>query len=141
MFREDPLTSNPFDEQVYRMLHANLADVPELLGAVLLSDDGLPKSAFGFDRETVEHLAAAGTGYASLGRGLATSIEGGPLLHSVVKMVDRTLIITNCGEGSTIVVVTGARADMGAVMYEVLRVAKAVGDFMGTKPRANVRAT
>jgi hypothetical protein len=37
-------------------------------------------------------------------------------------------------------VVTGAKADMGAVMYEVLRVAKAVGDFMGTAPRANASA-
>lgn len=141
MFREDLHSSDPFDAQVYRMLHANLADVPELLGAVLLSDDGLPKSSFGFERETVEHLAAAGTGYASLGRGLATSIDGGPLLHSVVKMAERTLIITNCGEGSTIIVVTGAKADMGAVMYEVLRVAKAVGEFMGTRPRTTARTT
>ncbi|NUS58042.1 MAG: roadblock/LC7 domain-containing protein [Streptomycetaceae bacterium] len=141
MFSDNSSSSNPFDEQIYRMLHANLADVPELLGAVLLSDDGLAKSSFGFDRETVEHLAAAGTGYASLGRGLANGIQGGPLLHSVIKMADRTMIITNCGEGSTIVVVTGAKADMGAVMYEVLRVARAVGDFMGTAPRSNAAAT
>ncbi|MFJ4920856.1 roadblock/LC7 domain-containing protein [Streptomyces sp. NPDC088725] len=126
---------NDGDAKTYDNLRDNFADVPDVFALVLLSNDGLAKCGYGLDDGAVQTVAAACSGLASLGRGVSQPVRGGEVLHTNVTMEHAHLIITACGEGSSLVAYVKPDGSISAAIRETVRVAQAFGRQMGTAAR------
>ncbi|MEV1008251.1 roadblock/LC7 domain-containing protein [Streptomyces sp. NPDC049881] len=123
----------------YDQLRDGFSHLSGVTAIVLLSSDGIARCGYGLPVEEVQTLAAACSGLASLGRGVAGT-DGGDLVHVNVTLERRQVIITGCGEGSVLVVCLTREAPLGVAMAETLRLAKAFGRQMGTAERADLAA-
>lgn len=122
----------------YDMLRDSLRNVPDIVGMVLLSNDGLSVAAYGIDTAEAQRIAAACGGMASLANNLSNAVLGGSVHHQVLAMQARNIIITGCGDGSTLLVVVRASAQVGLALAETARKARAYAEQMTTQPRADL---
>ncbi|MEV6107505.1 roadblock/LC7 domain-containing protein [Streptomyces sp. NPDC051940] len=129
------------DEAVFDNLRDNLRLVPDLTGFVLLADDGLALCGYGegWTEDGVQTIAAACSGLASLADGLSHPVRGGSVLHLNITMERSHLILTACGNGSTLAVYTSGPESLGLAMRETVRVARAFKPQLGVGARAGAR--
>ncbi|MQY15058.1 hypothetical protein SRB5_52350 [Streptomyces sp. RB5] len=131
---------HPHDTPVFDNLRDNLQLVPDIIGFVLLADDGLALCGYGhgWTQDDVQTIAAACSGLASLADGLSQPVSGGSVLHLNITMEHAHLILTACGNGSTLVVYTSGPESIGLAMRETVRVARAFKPQLGVGNRAGV---
>lgn len=126
---------SPGQAALYDNLRDQFADVPDVFAIVLLSNDGLAKCGYGLSEADVQTAAAACSGLASLGKGLALPVNGGEVMHTNVTMENAHVIVTTCGAGSNLVAYVKRDGAIGPSMRETVRVARAFGRQMGTDNR------
>ncbi|MEU8843119.1 roadblock/LC7 domain-containing protein [Streptomyces roseus] len=125
-------TSN---EMIFSILDNHLSRIAGIQGAVLLSNDGIPLTAYLLDRDQSERMAAAASGIAATMKAISREIDGGRVIRQLVEMDDRYLCVVGCGEGSTLLVVTSRKARLGELGGEAVRTAQALGEWLGTPER------
>ncbi|WP_181784721.1 roadblock/LC7 domain-containing protein [Pseudonocardia pini] len=102
--------------------------VPGVLGAVLVSADGLCLATSESVGETLgDQLAAAASGLASLSHGAASLLGSGPVAQTVLEMEQAYLFVGAVGVGALLAVHADRRSDIGAVGYEMAMLAVRVG--------------
>ncbi|WP_030252995.1 roadblock/LC7 domain-containing protein [Streptomyces violens] len=131
--------ATPGDAARYDNLRDHFADVPDVFAIVLLSNDGLAKCGYGLAQDEVQMIAAACSGLASLGKGLSGPVNGGQVTHTNVTLEHAHVIVTACGEGSSLVAYVKSDGAIGASIRETVRVARAFGRQMGTDNRPDTR--
>ncbi len=130
-----PATDTALD-QLLTGLVDRVADVNH---AVVLSEDGLVVSrSTGFVRDDAERLAATASGLMSLSKGVSMDFRGGPVRQALIEMANSYLILTAAGPGAHLVVLTGPKADVGVVAYQMNMLVKKIGEHLGAAPRAHV---
>ncbi|MCX4682210.1 roadblock/LC7 domain-containing protein [Streptomyces sp. NBC_01433] len=112
------------------------ASVPSAVGMLLLATDGLARCAYGLPDGQDDTVAAASSGLASLGNGMAKALEGGHFKHLNLTLERYHVIATACGGGSVLVVVLPLDARLGDAVRETVRIASAFRLRMDTAPRA-----
>lgn len=126
------------DTAIYGVLDNNLNRIAGIQGAVLLSNDGIKRSAYLLDEPQAERMAAAASGIAATMKAMSREVGGGRVIRQLVEMDDRYLCIVGCGEGSTLVVVTSRKARLGELGGEAVRTAQALGEWLGTPERGQL---
>ncbi|MFJ3908515.1 hypothetical protein EDE04_6642 [Streptomyces sp. 2132.2] len=122
-------------EMIFSVLDNHLSRIAGIQGAVLLSNDGIPLSAYLLDRDQSERMAAAASGIAATMKAMSREVDGGRVIRQLVEMDDRYLCVVGCGEGSTLLVVTSRKARLGELGGEAVRTAQALGEWLGTPER------
>lgn len=128
------------DPGTYDMLRDSLRRVDGIIGLVLLSNEGIAKAAYGLTTDDAQLIAAACSGMASLSASMSQAVGGSNVARTVVTMKARNIIITACGNGSTLLVVVAATAQIGLALAEIIRKAKAYAAQMGSQPRVELTA-
>ncbi|MEU2261370.1 roadblock/LC7 domain-containing protein [Streptomyces sp. NPDC019645] len=131
-------TSN---DMIFSVLDNNLSRIAGVKGAVLLSNDGIMLSSYLLDRPQGERVAAASSGIASTMKAISREVDGGRVIRQLVEMDDRYLCIVDCGEGSTLIVVTSRKARLGELGGEAVRTAQALGEWLSTPERSQAPTT
>lgn len=129
----------PGEEKQFDTLRDQLAEnVPAAVGMLLLATDGLARCAYDLPDGQGDLLAAASSGLASLGKGMARALEGegsDEFRHLNLTLERHHVIATACGGGSVLVVVLPLDARVGDAVRETVRVAGAFRPRMDTAPR------
>jgi predicted regulator of Ras-like GTPase activity (Roadblock/LC7/MglB family) len=116
------------DDLVGRVAHVQKAAV--------LSRDGLALgTSSALSREDAEHLSALAAGIQSLANGGAVHFGGGQVHQTVIEMDQSFLFVTAAGQGTCLAVLTGSKADVGLVAYEMALIVKQVGRHMAVQGR------
>jgi predicted regulator of Ras-like GTPase activity (Roadblock/LC7/MglB family) len=129
---------DPSGAGTYDMLRNALATVPGIRGLVLLANDGIPRAAYGVALDDAQRITAACSGMASLADHLSNGVDGGPVLHTVVSMKQRSIVVTSCGRNSTLCVALDVSTPIGLAMMEITRKARAYAEQMGTRSRPDL---
>ncbi|WP_151770538.1 roadblock/LC7 domain-containing protein [Streptomyces abyssomicinicus] len=110
--------------------------VPHTRSAVLLSCDGLVRSAHGLDAEGADHMAALASGLYSLGRSAGVTFDGGgDVRQVVVELSSALLFVTTAGSGTCLAVLAARTADAAVLGYEMAMLVKSVRPYLTTAPR------
>ncbi|KOU13739.1 hypothetical protein ADK52_37745 [Streptomyces sp. WM6372] len=125
------------NDAIFSVLDSHLSRIAGIQGAVLLSNDGIPLTAYLLDRDQSERMAAAASGIAATMKAISREIDGGRVIRQLVEMDDRYLCVVGCGEGSTLLVVTSRKARLGELGGEAVRTAQALGEWLGTPDRSS----
>jgi predicted regulator of Ras-like GTPase activity (Roadblock/LC7/MglB family) len=113
--------------------------VPHTSSAVLLSRDGLVKSAHGLDRTGADHMAALASGLYSLGRSAGVRFgDGGDVRQVVVELDSSLLFVSTAGSGTCLAVLADREADAAVLGYEMAMLVKSVRPYLVTAPRQPV---
>lgn len=120
---------------VYDLLRDGLARTPGITALVILSNDGIAQAAYGLDTEAALRTAAACASVASLTGRIAVDTDAGQVLHTAVTMTGRSILVSSCGNDSTLLVVLAKDAPVGLALSEVVRQARAFADQIATSPR------
>lgn len=113
-----------------RTVLAALADRPEVMGAVVVSDEGLVvESALptGLDPEAIAALAT--TAQRAL-HGLGEATGHGAPQESVVDAPGGVLVLERLPTGSTLVVLASSDSDLGTLLRDLRRHAPALVDLV-----------
>jgi predicted regulator of Ras-like GTPase activity (Roadblock/LC7/MglB family) len=111
--------------------------VPEVRGALVLSNDGLPTGfSDALPQPDAEHLAALASGFHSLAAGAGRHFEAGGPRQTMVEMEGGFLFVLAAGEGAILAVLTRAEADMPLIAYEMARLVRRVGEHLAAPPRS-----
>jgi predicted regulator of Ras-like GTPase activity (Roadblock/LC7/MglB family) len=110
--------------------------VPHTRSAVLLSCDGLVRSAHGLDQEGADHMAALASGLHSLGRSAGLTFDdGGDVRQVVVELSSALLFVTTAGSGTCLAVLADSATDAAVLGYEMAMLVKSVRPYLATAPR------
>ncbi|MER5478529.1 roadblock/LC7 domain-containing protein [Streptomyces sp. NPDC002734] len=110
--------------------------VPHTRSAVLLSCDGLVRSAYGLDQEGADHMAALASGLHSLGRSAGLTFDdGGDVRQVVVELTSALLFVTTAGSGTCLAVMADSATDAAVLGYEMAMLVKSVRPYLATAPR------
>ncbi|MEU3557044.1 roadblock/LC7 domain-containing protein [Streptomyces fragilis] len=112
--------------------------VPHTRSAVLLSCDGLVRSAYGhgLDQEGADHMAALASGLHSLGRSAGLTFDdGGDVRQVVVELTSALLFVTTAGSGTCLAVLADSATDAAVLGYEMAMLVKSVRPYLVTAPR------
>jgi predicted regulator of Ras-like GTPase activity (Roadblock/LC7/MglB family) len=113
--------------------------VPHTRSALLLSSDGLQRSAHGLDKDDADHLAALASGLHSLARGAGRRFDDGGEVRQVVAELSNTLLfVCAAGRGALLAVLAGRAADASVLGYEMAMLVKSVRPHLETPPRQPV---
>ncbi|MEU9581603.1 MULTISPECIES: roadblock/LC7 domain-containing protein [Streptomyces] len=137
----DPLTEAPRRSvELDWLLDDLVLRTSEVRHAVVLSDDGLAVgSSSGLGHEDADHLAAVASGFNSLAKGAGRHFGVGGVRQTMVEMDDGHLFVAAAGAGSCLAVLTGAKADIGLIAYEMARLVNRVGEHLHQSPRTPPR--
>jgi predicted regulator of Ras-like GTPase activity (Roadblock/LC7/MglB family) len=114
-----------------------LAEVPDVSHAVVLSSDGLiVQRSTNLPQDAAEVLSAAASSLYSLAAGTGRRFSSGPVEQVVVEYQDRTLFVASAGENARLAVLCDADVDMGTVAYEMGRLVTRIGQYLGAEVRA-----
>ncbi|MFJ6603918.1 roadblock/LC7 domain-containing protein [Streptomyces lydicus] len=115
--------------------------VPYARSALLLSSDGLVKSAHGFDPDSADHMAALSSGLYSLARSAGARFgEGDDVLQVVVELESTFLFVSTAGSGACLAVLAGREADVAVLGYEMSMLVKSVRPYLATPARHQASA-
>lgn len=110
--------------------------VPHATSAILLSSDGLVKSAHGLEPDTADHMAALASGLYSLARSAGVRLgEGGEVRQVVVELDSSLLFVSTAGQGACLAVTAGREADAAVLGYEMAMLVKSVRPYLATPAR------
>ncbi|MFD5117463.1 roadblock/LC7 domain-containing protein [Streptomyces sp. NPDC058391] len=120
-----------------RLLSGLVQRVPYTRSAVLLSSDGLVRSAHGMDPDSADHLAALASGLYCLGRGAGVRFgeggdggEGGEVRQVVVELDTTLLFVSAAGLGTCLAVLAGREADAAVLGYEMATLVRGVRPYV-----------
>lgn len=115
-----------------------LAAVPNLLHAVVLSTDGLiiQKSTL-LPQEAAEVLAACASSLYSLAAATGSRFGSGPVQQVMTEYRDQTLFVAAAGQNARLAVLCNQAVDMGTVAYEMSRLVTRIGQYLGTEARVD----
>jgi predicted regulator of Ras-like GTPase activity (Roadblock/LC7/MglB family) len=85
-------------------------------------------------------LSAAASGLVSLARGAAGLLEADPMTQTIVEMAGGYLFATAVSAGSTLVVYTERKCDLGMIGYEMTMLAGSVGHALTPSARGPAQA-
>ncbi|NJQ02675.1 roadblock/LC7 domain-containing protein [Streptomyces zingiberis] len=117
---------------------ADVASVPGVWHAVVLSADGLPMArSEGTGREGADRLAAACCGLQSLARGLGREFGSGTrdVLQQMVEFEGGFLFVVAAGQGSHLAVVTDAAVDPRLIAQQMRVQVNRIGSHLPAPPR------
>lgn len=115
---------------------SDVADVPGVQHAVVLSADGLVRARtndLGIDE--ADTLAAAAAGLQSLGVSLAGRFGEGGLKQHMVEWKGGFLFLRGAGDGSRLAVITSNKVDPGVIASQMVLQVQRFGDHQGSPPR------
>jgi predicted regulator of Ras-like GTPase activity (Roadblock/LC7/MglB family) len=119
-----------------------VARVPAIQHAVVVSADGLLLvSSQGLDRARDEQLSAVGSAFASLARSSGRYFDGGDVMQTIVQMARGFLFVSEISDGSSLVVLSSAKGDIGLIGYEMAMVVSRVGEVLTPALRAELQAS
>jgi predicted regulator of Ras-like GTPase activity (Roadblock/LC7/MglB family) len=119
-----------------------VARVPAIQHAVVVSADGLLLvSSKGMDRVRDEQLSAVGSAFASLARSSGRYFNGGEVMQTIVQMSRGFLFVSEISDGSSLVVLSSAKSDIGLIGYEMAMVVSRVGEVLTPALRAELQAS
>jgi predicted regulator of Ras-like GTPase activity (Roadblock/LC7/MglB family) len=119
-----------------------LASVPNVLYAVVLSTDGLiiQKSTI-LPQDAAEVLSAGASSLYSLAAGTGRRFNSGPVQQVVIEYRDQTLFVAAAGQNARLAVLCNQSVDMGTVAYEMSRLVTRIGQYLGSEARTNTAPT
>lgn len=110
--------------------------VPEVLHAIVLSNDGILMAAStDVPRDEAEELAAVAAGIQSLAKGVGRRFDGGSVRQSVVEMNGLYLFVTAAGSGACLALLARQDADIGLIAYEMTTLADRAGAHLTAPAR------
>jgi predicted regulator of Ras-like GTPase activity (Roadblock/LC7/MglB family) len=110
--------------------------VVDVAHAIVVSADGLPLAVSDSIRsDGVSKLCAITSGFIGLADGAARMFDGGVVAQSLVEMDRGYMLLRAIGDGSHLAVLTDRDCDMEVVVYEVGKLAEAVGHALTAAPR------
>lgn len=113
-----------------------LAAVPDVLHAVVLSTDGLVvQKSTSLAQDAAELLAAGASSLYSVATGTGRRFKSGPVQQVVIEYHEHTMFIASAGENARLAVVCNADVDMGTVAYEMSRLVARIGQYLGAEIR------
>jgi predicted regulator of Ras-like GTPase activity (Roadblock/LC7/MglB family) len=113
-----------------------LAAVPDVLYAVVLSTDGLiVQKSTALPQDAAELMSAAASSLYSVAAGTGRRFNSGAVGQVVVEYQDSTLFIASAGENARLAVLCGEDVDMGTIAYEMSRLVTRIGQYLGTVAR------
>jgi uncharacterized protein len=114
---------------------------PGVAHAMVVSADGLPIAVSErLDRPKADQLAAIASGLASLTKGSARCIDGGPVKQTVVEMDRGLLVVMAISDGSCLAVLAGSPCDVGVVAYEMTMLVSRAGEVLTPSLRVELQA-
>jgi predicted regulator of Ras-like GTPase activity (Roadblock/LC7/MglB family) len=103
---------------------------------VVVSADGLLLAgSHGLPQDRAEQLSTLSSGLITLAMGTARSVEGGAIRQTVVEMERGYLVLMSVHGGACLAVLAEPDCDVGLVIYEMILLAKRVGQNL---PGANM---
>ncbi|HEY2795617.1 MAG TPA: roadblock/LC7 domain-containing protein [Micromonosporaceae bacterium] len=119
-----------------------LATVPNVLYAVVLSTDGLiiQKSSI-LPQDAAEILSAGASSLYSLAAGTGRRFSSGPVQQVVIEYRDQTLFVAAAGQNARLAVLCHQAVDMGTVAYEMSRLVTRIGQYLGSEARTDAAPT
>jgi predicted regulator of Ras-like GTPase activity (Roadblock/LC7/MglB family) len=125
----------PPDQQDPDRLLTDFAErVPDVLRAAVVASDGVLVAAS--DRtqpNQLEQLSAIAAGLISLASAAARAFDSGAVTQALVTMARGTLVIMTIEQGSSLVVLATATADLDTVAYEMTMLVEEAGSIF-TRP-------
>jgi len=113
-----------------------LAGVPDVLHAVVLSTDGLVvQKSTSLAQDAAELAAAGASSLYSVATGTGRRFKSGPVQQVVIEYHEHTMFIAAAGENARLAVVCNADVDMGTVAYEMSRLVARIGQYLGAEIR------
>ncbi len=109
---------------------AAIADRPDTVGAMVLSDEGLvidTALAIPVEAELVAALAAT---VSRAIRALAEAVAQGAPEQVVIESSQGTLLLTPLTQATTLVVIAGADGDIGELLYDLRHHAPALAELV-----------
>jgi predicted regulator of Ras-like GTPase activity (Roadblock/LC7/MglB family) len=113
-----------------------LAAVPDVLHAVVVSTDGLVvQKSTSLPQDAAELLAAGASSLHSVAAGTGRRLLSGPVQQVVIEYQEHTMFIASAGENARLAVICNADVDMGTVAYEMGRLVTRIGRYLGAEAR------
>jgi hypothetical protein len=110
--------------------------VVDVTHAIVVSADGIPLAVSDSIRPgSVSKLCAITSGLVGLADGAARMFDGGVVAQSLVEMDRGYMLVRTIGGGSHLAVLTNPDCDMEVVVYEMGKLAEAVGHALTAAPR------
>ncbi|MEW1760493.1 roadblock/LC7 domain-containing protein [Streptomyces cyaneofuscatus] len=141
---------NP-NPEIQRILDERIAQIPHVLGAVVVTEDGIHRylsgwPAQGFPAQTPqeaanarqafgEHLSALASGMAGLAGQQAQKQQGGAVTRTVVEMEGGWSVTARAGQYCVIALQAKAQAHLGTLGYAVTHLANDLGDMLDVDRR------
>jgi predicted regulator of Ras-like GTPase activity (Roadblock/LC7/MglB family) len=111
---------------------------PGVRHVLVVSGDGLRLAASEqISIALADGLSAAASGLVSLARGAANLLEAEPVTQTIVEMAGGYLFATAVSAGSTLVVHTERKCDLGMIGYEMTMLASSVGHALTPAARGS----
>ncbi|GII22548.1 roadblock/LC7 domain-containing protein [Planosporangium mesophilum] len=114
----------------------DLVGVPDVEYAAVLSADGLIiQKSTSLPQEAAELLAAGASSLHSVAAGMGRHFEGGPVQQVVIEYRGQTMFVAAAGQNARLAVVCDQAVNMGTVAYEISRLVRRIGEYLGTEAR------
>ncbi|WP_037905436.1 roadblock/LC7 domain-containing protein [Actinacidiphila yeochonensis] len=146
---------NP-NPEIQRILDERIAQIPHVLGAVVVTEDGIhryisgwpaqafpaqtPQDAAKARQEFGEHLSALASGMSSMAGQQAQKQAGGAVQRIVVEMEGGWCVTSRAGQYCVIALQAKAEANLGALGFAVTDLANGLGDMLDVDRRELVLA-
>src|SRR4030095_8780824 len=98
-------------------------------------------SSKGMDRARDEQLSAVASAFASLARSSGRYFDGGEAMQTIQQMYRGFLFVSEISDGSSLVVLSSAKSDIGLIGYEMAMVVNRVGEVLTPALRAELQAS
>jgi hypothetical protein len=110
--------------------------IADVAHALVVSADGIPLAVSDtILPDNVSKLCAITSGLVGLADGAARMFDGGVVAQSLVEMDRGYMLVRTIGGGSHLAVLTNPDCDMEVVVYEMGKLAEAVGHALTAAPR------
>lgn len=143
---------NP-NPEIQSILDERVAQIPHVLGAVVVTEDGIFRYISGWPmkadsaaqahkarQEFGEHLGALASGMSSLAGQQARKQKGGAVLRTVVEMEDGWCVTNRAGQHCVIALHAVKETNLGALGFAVTDLANRLGDMLDVDRRELAQA-
>ncbi|WP_330457457.1 roadblock/LC7 domain-containing protein [Streptomyces sp. NBC_00820] len=125
-------------EDMEWLLSNLVAAVPQTIGAVVTSSDGIPKHFHGVDQDDADAVSAVASGVFSLCRGVSRFFPKDPKAPAVQTILETSvglMFAARVGDNSVLAVLAEQGVDVGVVGYQMRMLANRAAPILGTPAR------
>ena len=123
-------------EQLGWLLDNLVSQVANVRQALVLSRDGLVVAmSQTMSREEGDHLSALAAAVQSLARGAGRQVGGGEVRQTIIEMDSAFLFVMAAGQGTCLLVLASADANLGVMAYEMAMLVRRMGIHLTAAPR------